>query len=262
MPFKNIVLKVEDKVATLTLNRPEASNAFANDTFFEVRQALEDCGQDEKVRVVVITGAGRNFSAGGDIKAFRDMVDRRVYLEDWVVTASGKMSIAARRCPKPVIAMVNGAAAGAGCGLALASDFRVVTEKSRFVTAFINIATSGDTGVFYYLAKLIGVGRATEYMMLGEALSGAKAFEFGAATKLVPEEELEAATYQMARRLAEGPGYAYAKQKKMFNEFFYPELDKVIVREAEFMFSCSKTGDFDEALNAFLAKRPPVFKGK
>lgn len=261
-PYTTIKVSVQDRIATLCLNRPEVSNAFSYETYLEVRDAVERLGADEAVRVIILTGKGKNFSAGGDIQRFRRLIDKKVYIQDQGVTATGKMSIAVRRCPKPVVAMVNGAAAGAGCGLALACDFRIMTEKSRLIMAFSNMALPGDTGGMYYLERLVGTGRTIQMMMLGEPLGGKEAHALGVASVLAAPETLEEETRAFAARLAARPPRALAMQKAAINEFFYPEIDKFIVRESEYMQACSRTSDFEEAVTAFLEKRSPVFQGK
>lgn len=259
--YTTIEVLLRDKVATLALNRPEVSNAFSFDTYLEVRDAVERLGRDQNVGAIVITGKGKNFSAGGDIHRFRRLIDEKVFIQDQGVTATGKMSIAVRRCPKPVIAMVNGAAAGAGCGLALACDFRVMTEKSRLIMAFSNMGLSGDTGGMYYLERLVGTGKTIQMMMLGEPMGGAEAHRLGVANVLAGLEELEAETYALASKLAHRPLYALARQKAAINALFYSDIDKVIVQESEDMQACSRTNDFNEAVTAFLEKRAPEFKG-
>lgn len=259
--YDTIEVSLADRVATLTLNRPEVSNAFSYETYLEVRDAVERMGRDERVGAIVITGSGKNFSAGGDIHRFRRLIDEKVFIQDQGVTATGKMSIAVRRCPKPVIAMINGAAAGAGCGLALACDFRVMTEKSRLIMAFSNMGLSGDTGGMYYLERLVGTGRTIQMMMLGEPMGGVEAHRLGVANVLAAPEELETETYALAAKLARRPLYALARQKAAINAFFYGDIDKFIVQESEDMQACSRTNDFNEAVTAFLEKRPPDFKG-
>ena len=246
--YQQITYGVRNGVATITFNRPDAGNA------------LSVLTQDEFV--VVLTGAGRNFCAGGDIKAFRSMLDRGEYL---TASSLGRNSIlprTMRSCPKPIIAMVNGAAAGAGCSIALAADFRVMTPKSSLIMAFINMALCGDTDGYYSLSKLIGLGRAAQIMATGERIGGEKAYEWGLANLLAPEGELEETTGAFAAKLAAGPTMAYGYQKKLANRFFYPELETFAQEEGIGMRECSQSADFSEAVNAFLEKRAPNFRGK
>jgi 2-(1,2-epoxy-1,2-dihydrophenyl)acetyl-CoA isomerase len=209
-----------------------------------------------------LTGAGKHFSTGGDINRFKSLIETKVGILPENVKAAGAMAMAVRRCPKPVVAMVNGAAAGAGCSLALACDFRIVTEKSKFVMAFINLGLSGDTGGMYYLQKLLGTGKAIEMLMLGAPVGGSEAVRIGLANRLAAEEQLVSETYAFAKQLANKPGIALGHQKELLNEFFYGDLEAYTEKEAEYMADCSHSADFAEAVYAFLEKRAPNFTGK
>lgn len=260
--YQEIIVKREDKVATVTFNRPQFGNAFALATYGEVIDAVEKLGRDDSVGAIVLTGAGKHFSAGGDINRFKELIETKVYLVPENVKTAGKMAMTVRRCPKPVIAMVNGAAAGAGCSLALACDFRIVTPKSKFVMAFVNMGLSGDTGGMYYLQKLMGTGKTVEMLMTGAPLSGEEAVRIGLASKLADGEQLEAETYAFAKQLANKPLVALRHQKELLNEFFYGDLEAYTEKEVEYMVDCSHSADFAEAVYAFLEKRPPSFTGK
>ena len=259
--YTTIMYEVKDSIATLTLNRPEVGNAFAQESYIEVRNALDAASEDPQVRVVVITGAGKHFSAGGDIRRFQRLIASGVFLQRENIMAAGRMAARIKTCNKPVIAMVNGAAAGAGCSLALACDFRVVTPKSKLVMSFIKLGLSGDTGGMYYLERLVGVARATELMMTGTAVDGTRAVELGLATRLAQEGCLAKETNRLARELAAAPTFALARQKQLIMETFYQDLAKYADREATYMADCSRTQDFAEAVTAFLEKRPPKFTG-
>lgn len=259
--YTTIMYEVKDSIATLTLNRPEVGNAFAQESYIEVRNALDAASEAPQVRVVVITGAGKHFSAGGDIRRFQRLIASGVFLQRENIMAAGRMAARIKTCNKPVIAMVNGAAAGAGCSLALACDFRVVTPKSKLVMSFIKMGLSGDTGGMYYLERLVGVARATELMMTGTAVDGTRAVELGLATRLAQEGCLAEETNRLARELAAAPTFALARQKQLIMETFYQDLAKYADREATYMADCSRTQDFAEAVTAFLEKRPPKFTG-
>jgi len=260
--YKTILLAVENKVATITLNRSEVSNAFISESFIEIKQAVEECNADEAVRAIVFTGAGKHFSAGGDIQWFKTLVETKEYLTAVGVDTATNMGMAVRKSSKPTIAMINGAAAGAGCSLALACDFRVVTASSKFVMSFINVGLSGDTGGFYYLQKIVGIAKASEMMMLGEPVSGEEAFRIGLANTLADEGQLAEVAYKLAGKLANKPLFAIKKQKELMMEFFYNNIDTYSIKERDYMVECSKTEDFAEATYAFLEKRKPNFKGK
>lgn len=259
-----ILIEKKNRVATITLNRPEVGNAFAKESYAEVSQALQDLGQDENVGAIVITGAGKNFSAGGDIKRFQTLLDSKEYIQAADIRKAGDMAMEVRKCPKPVVAMLNGAAAGAGAGLALACDFRFGTAKSKIVLAFINLGLAGDTHAMYALVRLVGTGKALEIMALGDPVGGEEGYRLGLFTKVCAEGELAEETLTFAQRLATKPTLALAKQKQLLLETFYgsEQIAAYHKLESELMSACSYTEDFAEAVNAFLAKRAPVFKGK
>lgn len=260
--YKTILLDVNERVATITLNRPAQGNAFGPESYDEIPDALKACAQNDEVGAIIITGAGRFFSAGGDIGGFRTLIDNGTYIPTAGAERAGKMAIAVRNCPKPVIAMVNGAAAGAGLGLALACDLRVVDEKTAFICAFSNLGLPGDTLTQYMLAKLIGPGKTAEMMMNGKPVVGAKLVEMGLACKCAAEGNLAETAMKLAKFYAARPTAAIARQKEYYNRFIYDRMGEVVQFEGEGMHACSKSADFNEAVNAFLEKRPAVFTGK
>lgn len=221
--YTTIRYSIENKVATITLNRPEVSNAFNNTSYIEVRDAFEKAGKDSDVGAVVLTGDGKNFSAGGDIQDMQKWIDEGDFIDEPIVTLTGEMAMAIRRCPKPTIAMINGAAAGAGAGCALACDFRIFAKTAKLILAFINL---------------------------------------GLAYQVTAPETLKEVTDRFAKRMANGPTAAYAKQKKALNEVFFRDLEKWINLEAKSMSASSKSDDFQIAVAAFLNKEQPKFTGK
>ncbi|KAF5077731.1 Trans-2-decenoyl-[acyl-carrier-protein] isomerase [anaerobic digester metagenome] len=260
--FTDILFGVENHIATITLNRPEVMNAFSKIMYDDVIYALRKSNDDPDVRAVVITGSGRNFCAGGDIRSFRRNIDEKVFLPEDGIIKTGTMAMAVRQCSKPVVAMVNGTAAGAGGGLALAADFRVMTPESSLTMAFINLGLTGDTTSFYALARMVGTAKAQEIMMLGAPINGEKAEALGLVTKMAEKDTLSEVAYKLADRLAKGPTKAYSKQKAILYHFFFSNLEEFSKVEAYNMRESSMTSDFDEAVNAFLAKRRPDFKGE
>lgn len=260
--YEMILYDVKEQIATITLNRPEVGNAFAKESYIEIRQAFNQASQDEDVRVVVLTGKGKHFSAGGDIKRFQRLIDSGEYLKLENVMLAANMSQSIKTCEKPVIAMINGAAAGAGCSLALACDFRIVTKKSKLIMSFIKMGLSGDTGGLYYLQRLVGVAKAGELMMTGDPLTGEEAYRLGLATVLAEDEQLEEAAYEYAKKLAQSSIATIARQKKLMYETFYSDIADYSKREAEYMVESSHSPDFAEAVAAFLGKRKPNFSAK
>ncbi|MDR2503695.1 MAG: enoyl-CoA hydratase/isomerase family protein [Deltaproteobacteria bacterium] len=260
--YKTILFDLNDKIATITFNRPESGNAFAKESYSEIIHALKECDLNNNIGAVIITGNGKHFSAGGDINRFKMLIETKQYIQAESVRAAGETALSIRSCSKPVIAMINGAAAGAGCSLALACDFRIVSPLSKFLMAFIKLGLPGDTGGMYFLEKLVGIAKMTEMFLLGEAVNGEEALRIGLATKLVEHDNLAHETRNFAKKLAYGPLAAFRKQKEIMSIFFYPELAKFIRAEAVNMVECSRTGDFAEAVDAFLHKRQAVFSGK
>jgi len=262
LDYKHILLDVKEKIATITLNRPQFGNALAKESYGEIGDAVLACEKDDSVGAIVIRSTGKHFSAGGDILRFKQLIDSKEYLSAEGILYAGGMTTSIRRCEKPVIAMVQGIATGAGCSLAVACDFRVATRSTKFVMGFIKLGLTGDTGSMYLLHKLVGIAKASEMLMLGDPVGGEDAFRIGLITKLAEEDELEAVTYALARRLANAPTQALRLQKKSLMEFFYQDLDAYSIRESEYLAQTSRTADFEEAVNAFLGKRAPVFRGK
>lgn len=249
--------ETENGIAILTFCRPEAGNAFPIEGFQQVTEELEQCSREEGVRVVLLTGSGKHFSVGGDIREMRT----HGYISCENARATGRMSGAAKRCAKPVVAVINGTAAGAGCGLALACDFRIMAPSSALATGFIHLGLSGDTGCLYHLTYLVGLGKAMELMMLGTILKGEKAAQFGLATEIVSEENLLEAGRRFAVRLANMPAEGLALQKKLIYQHFYRDYEEYCELEARLFDRAGHTADHLEAVAAFLEKRRPVFGG-
>lgn len=260
MEYKTILIDVKDRVATVTINRPELSNAFAPETYGEIGDAAASLGARPDVGAIVITGAGKHFSAGGDIKRFKYLIDEKLYLDaDSVAKVGRQMVSGIRRCPKPVIAMINGVATGAGLSCALACDFRVVDPRSKMIMGFINMGLSGDNGSIYNLVRLIGPEKAQLMLMTGDPVKGADCVSMGLATLCAEEGKLEETAYGLAQKLASKPSFPHAAQKRLIHKYFYGALEDYYAEEAAEIAECSRRPDFAEAVNAFLEKRPPEF---
>ena len=253
---------VTDRVATLTLNRPDRLNALSTSMLDGLLEALPRLAADPEVAVVILTGAGRGFCAGGDVKSMADGTSL-LNVEDAVGRLRSRMEVSRllHEIPKPTIAMVNGAAAGAGLAMALACDLRVASESARFITAFAKVGFSGDFGGSYFLSKLIGTGKAREMYYTGDALDAGQALSLGVVSTVVPDFELMEATMALARRLAHGPSIALGLMKRNFNAAESGTLAELLDMEALHQVQASATEDHREAARAFVEKRPPVFKG-
>lgn len=259
MDYQYILVTVENRIATVTLNRPEYSNAFAKESYTEIADAMEVLGARKDVGVIVITGAGKHFSAGGDIKRFKMLIDSGEYLDADNIAAAGNMSLAIRECPKPVIAMINGVATGAGLSCALACDFRIVSPSSKMIMAFVNMGLCGDTGSIYNLIRLIGPDKAELMMMTGEACRGEDCVRIGLATVLAEEGKLAETTYELASKLAGKSSTAHGGQKRLIKKYFYGGLADFAKDEGKEIAAASRQADFTEAVNAFLEKRAPEY---
>ena len=262
MSGDSVKLEVDSGAARIVLNRPETLNAWNAEFGGELRDALAAVRDDDSVRAVMITGAGRAFSSGADLGEQRAGTDgeppdlgarlRELY---------NPIILAVREMPKPVIASVNGPAAGIGCSLALACDLIVAAESSFFLLAFVNIGLVPDGGVTTVLPVRAGAARAAEMALLGERIPAPKALEWGLINRVVADDELEQAGSELLARLASGPTRAYANIKRLLNRTLYSELRQQLDAEAEAQREQGRTGDFVEGVIAFAEKRPPQFSG-
>ena len=252
------VLTVRDgAVLTITLNRPDKLNAFDASMHAGLRAALEEAAQAE-VRAVVITGAGRGFCVGQDLGEFSQVGDIGAALRE----RYHPNIRAIRALEKPVLAAVNGVAAGAGLSLACACDVRIASEAATFVPGFIGIGLVPDAGGAYFLGRLLGTARAFELMASGRRLSAAEALDRGLVSEVVPEAEFAARAAEAAARWAAGPTRGIALTKRLFDEAERASLDETLALEAELQAEATRTEDFREGVTAFLEKRAAEFRGR
>lgn len=260
---QHLIESISDGVATLTLNRPERLNALSSPIMEGLLEALPRLARDEAVGAIVLTGAGRAFCAGGDVKR---MAEGSVEpgIEEAVTRLRGRMEVSRllHEIPKPTIAMVNGAAAGAGLSIALACDLRIAGQSARFVTAFANVGFSGDFGGSYFLSKLVGTGKARELYYTAAPLDAAQALALGVVNRVVPDADLAVTTMEFARKLARGPRIALALMKRNFNAAESGTLAELLDLEARGQVETGQTADHKEAARAFVEKRAPVFVGR
>lgn len=264
MAYDAFLYEVQDGIATVTFNRPDRLNAITFDVYAQLRDLAADLRGDDSVKVLVITGQGRGFCSGGDVEDIIGKLferDMRGVLEFTRMTGAVVANL--RRLDKPVISSINGIAAGAGSVIALASDFRILTERAKFAFLFTKVGlTGGDMGVAYLLPRVVGLGRATELLMLGDTIDAQTADRYGLAHKVVPEGELEAATMALAQRLANGPTLAYSMTKAMLNNELSMDLEAAIENEAMGQALLLMGKDHREFYNAFVEKRPPKWTGR
>ncbi len=252
---------IADGVATITLNRPEVRNAFNDQMSDEMQSALKTAERDADVRCVVITGSGAGFCAGQDLAAVRDRGDGFSFREHLLRTYNAIVAKLAS-IEKPVIAAVNGAAAGAGWGIALACDIRYASESARFRLAFIGIGLAPDAGTSFFLPRLVGLGRALELAYTNELIDASTALSLGLVNKVVPADQLMPATLDLAKRLAQAPTQGLGLTKRAMNYALAATLTGALDYEAHVQEIAGRTADYREGVNAFLEKRPPQFTGR
>lgn len=252
---------VEKNIATITLNRPEVYNAFNDALSYELQDALKKAERDEQVRAVVLTGAGKAFCSGQDLKASLESDGPR-NLGESLHKRYNPIIRAIRNMPKPVICRLNGVAAGAGCSLALACDVIIASENASMIEVFINIALVLDSGSSYFLPRTVGYHRAFELATKATKLSAVDALELGLVNKVVKAEELDATVQAEAEFYAGAPTKAIGLLKKMLTKGMTDDLDAVLDYEAYCQEIAGKTADNAEGIKAFLEKRKAVFAGK
>jgi len=265
MATQDLIESIDDGVATLTMNRPDSLNALSWPMLEAMVDALKRYAADDAVGCVVITGAGRGFCAGGDVKAMAAGTEMKASgLEAKAQALRERMEISRllHESPKPTIAMINGPAAGAGLSMALACDLRTMGADVRISTAFANVGYSGDFGGSYFLSKLVGTGRARELYFLADRIDAATCLSLGIVNRVVPDASLRDETYALARRIAAGPRIALRYMKRNFNAAESGTLAECFNLEAWHHIRTGETEDHKEAARAFVEKRKPVFKGR
>jgi len=251
-------------VVTLTLNRPESLNALTLDMLDRLMAAMQRLDRDDGVGCVVLTGAGRAFCSGGDVKSMAEGSEAREGFDGRARSLRQRMEVSRmiHQAAKPWIAAVRGPCAGAGLSLALACDLRVASETARFITAFARVGLSGDFGGSYFLSQLVGTGRARELYYTGGELRAEEAHRLGVANRVVADDRLEAETAALAAQLAAGPRLAIEYMKKNMNVAERGDLAAALDAEAIHHARTGQTEDHAKAAKAFAEKRKPVFKGR
>jgi 2-(1,2-epoxy-1,2-dihydrophenyl)acetyl-CoA isomerase len=262
--LETVNVRVAEGAATLELNRPEALNAWNTQLGADLLAALGQAAEDDAVRAVVLTGAGRAFSSGADLKDISGGQARPGGRPDVYTLLTERyhpIMHAIREMPKPVVAAVNGPAAGIGCSLALCCDLIVAAESAYFLLAFVNIGLVPDGGSSLFVPARVGMARATELAMLGERLPAARALEWGLVNRVVPDASLDAEVAALAARLAHGPTRSYAGTKRQLNNWIFSRMAEQLELEAKIQQEMSASDDFLEGAMAFVEKRPARFAG-
>lgn len=259
MTYECLLYEVQDGVATITLNRPDVFNAFNDQQSYDLQDALKQVSRDSNVRVVILTGAGKAFCSGQDLKAIASASKRD--LSESLEKRYNPIIRAMRNLPKPIICKLNGVAAGAGCSLALACDMVVASSKASMIEVFVNVGLVLDSGSSFFLPRAVGSLKAFELSTLGSKVSTEEALQLGMVNKVVEPEELDAAVAELALRFAAGPTKAIGLMKKMLNKSFSSTLDEMLDYEAHCQKIAGNSEDYKEGVTAFNEKRKPQFKG-
>ena len=260
--YDNIDITEESGIVTITLNRPDKLNALVGHMRRDLAEALEQAGSDRTVRVVVITGAGRAFCAGGDLERAAELMDRNDSEEfSRLLGAARRVVTAIRQMTKPVVASINGTAAGAGCNLVLACDLRLAATSATFSQSFVKIGFHPDWGGTYFLPRLVTPNKACELFFLGDAIDAKEALRLGLVNWVVADSELEAATRKLAERLRDAPPISIAAAKQAVYVSGDEDLEAMLRYEVEAQMRCFESHDGKEGVRAFLEKRDPRFTG-
>ncbi|MDQ3666223.1 MAG: enoyl-CoA hydratase [Acidobacteriota bacterium] len=261
--YEHILVTEDSGIATITLNRPEKLNALIGHMRRDLAEALEAAGSDRAIRVVIVTGAGRAFCAGGDVAFMADLIDRQNTEEfSRLLGAARRVVMAIRQMNKPVIGAVNGLASGAGCNLALACDLRIASAEATFSQSFVRLGLHPDWGGTYFVPHLVTPNQACEMFFLGEEMSAEEALRLNVVNRVVAPENLQPAVRELAERLRDAPPISIAAAKQAVYMSQSAELEEMLRYETEAQLRCFESADGREGIQAFLEKRPPKFSGQ
>ena len=256
--MSQVLTETQNSVQTITLNQPAKFNALSNAMLKELNDAMRTAERDPAVRAIVLTGAGKGFCSGADISEF-DLSNGGMDAGEHLRQHFSPLILRMRAMEKPVLAAVNGVAAGAGMSLALACDLRFAAESARFVAAFVKIGLVPDAGLMYFLPRLIGPAKTLELSWTGDPVGSQEAYDLGMLNRVLPDDEVLSFTQSLAQRLAHGPAKTIALIKRGVNQSHELSLERVLDMEANYQTIASANADFAEGVAAFIAKRPPLF---
>ena len=261
MSYSTFLYEVADGIATVRLNDPDKLNALSFQTYEELARLFADLAQDTQVGVVIITGSGKGFCSGGSVhEIIGKLIDMNAEARRRFTRMTCNVVKHMRSLKKPIIAAVNGIAAGAGTMLALASDIRLVSDRAKFAFLFVKVGLSGaDMGACYLLPRVVGLGKATELLFLGDTIDAREAYRIGLANRVIEHENLMEEAYELARRLKQGPLQATGVTKDLLEREANMDLESALTLEAEAQAACMESADFKEGYSAFVEKRPPHF---
>jgi 2-(1,2-epoxy-1,2-dihydrophenyl)acetyl-CoA isomerase len=262
MAYQHLLLDRKDQIATITLNRPDAYNALNRGLGRDLFHAVLEVDDDPDVRCVVITGSGKAFCAGGDVKDFADNLDHIGALVKELTTYLHGAISRLCRSEKPVIMAVNGVAAGGGMSFALCGDIVLAAESAKFTMAYSKIAATPDGSSSYFLPRVIGLRRAMELYFTNRVLTAREAADWGLATRVVPDAEFRAAVNDLARELAQGPTKAFGGAKRLLHQSTWESLETQMELEAQAIATSGRTDDFRDGVTAFANKKTPTFRGR
>jgi 2-(1,2-epoxy-1,2-dihydrophenyl)acetyl-CoA isomerase len=258
--YKFLLFQNEQGTATIRLNRPEVYNALNDEITFELQRVFKDVARDESVRVVVLTGEGKAFCAGQDLKASPEG-EKRSFM-DSLHKRYNPIIRAMRSLPKPILCRLNGVAAGAGCSLALACDMIIASDEATLVEVFVNIGLVPDSGSSFFLPRLVGMAKAFEMCAMGSKISAAQAVSMGIVNKVVPSDQLDQTIKEYTDYFSNAPTRSIGLIKKMLNKSSHATLDEMLDYEAYCQEIAGSSDDYKEGVAAFLSKRKPHFRGK
>jgi enoyl-CoA hydratase/carnithine racemase len=262
---EELLCSLRERVAVITLNRPQARNSLSDNLTPALRTMIKVCGEDPNVGAIVITGAGTAFCAGGDVKGMGGNSKKQTWSFDQKVEdlqdRQRRLTGALVSVRKPTIAALPGAAAGAGLSIALACDIRIAAESAFVSTGYMRVGLSGDYGIAWLLTRLVGTARARELMFLSEKIDAKRCEAIGLVNRVVPDDKLQDEAFAMAKTLAEGPAIALRYMKNNLDEAMAFDFNTALDHEAERLVRAAATADHKEAVQAFIGKRKPVFKG-